>query len=120
MSQLPMASTARSTQDDQRESESARADRIERNVDRIIAALAEPTPSETSAATATIQALVTQHGLQFEEWDITLLDEQYRDKFFALYIETRDDKVIVVPSGQDPAHRLAALRAVLAHLGVAA
>lgn len=99
---------------DQRESDPTQADHIERHVDRIIDALRKPTPTEA------FEALVAEHQLHVEEWDTNTLDEDLRDKFFALYIESHGRKVIVVPIGQDPAHRLAAVRSLLDHLGVIA
>lgn len=67
-----------------------------------------------------VNTLVAEHGLQIEEWDTSTLDENLRDKFFAMYVESKGDRFIVVPLGQDPAHRLAAVRAVLTHPGIAA
>ncbi|MET9968929.1 hypothetical protein ABZZ80_24115 [Streptomyces sp. NPDC006356] len=114
MSNSATTATAPSTPTSQRNRDSAQTERVEQHVDEIMAAISKPTSTET------IAALVVQHGLQFEEWDTDFLDEQYRDKFFALYVETADRKVIVVPSGQDPDHRLAAVRALLNHLAVTA
>jgi hypothetical protein len=111
---LPTTSTAPSTPTVQREDDATQADRIERHVDRIIDALAEPTPTEA------FEALVAEHQLHVEEWDTSTLDEDLRDKFFALYIESRGRKIVAVPIGQDPAHRLAAVRALLAHFEVVA
>ncbi|MEU6279473.1 hypothetical protein [Streptomyces sp. NPDC047028] len=79
-----------------------------------------PAVQEACNTEAAFNALVAEHGLQVEEWDTSTLDENLRDKFVAFYIETRDRKVIVVPAGQDPAHRLAAVRALLVHPGVIA
>lgn len=113
MSTTVQPSTAPSTPTG-RDSDSARAERIEQHVDHIIAEIAKPTPTEA------FEALVAEHGFQVEEWDTDDLDGKLRDKFFAFYLETADRKVIVVPVGQDPAHRLAAVRALLAHPGVIA
>ncbi|MGW3724174.1 hypothetical protein [Streptomyces sp. NPDC000851] len=99
---------------ERRDSDSAATERIDRHVGQIMAALSAPTPTEV------LQALAAEHGLQMEEWDTDTLDEEYRGKFFAFYVETADRKVIVVPAGQDPTHRLAAVRTLLAHLGVTA
>ncbi|MER6064861.1 hypothetical protein ABT167_27540 [Streptomyces sp. NPDC001792] len=74
----------------------------------------------TLTATEAFEALVAEHGFQVEEWNTDDLDEPLRDKFFAFYVETPAQKTIVVPIGQDPEHRLAALRALLAHPGVIA
>lgn len=71
-------------------------------------------------ATEAFRSLVAERGLQIEEWDTSDLHGDLRDGFCAFYVETADRKVIVVPAGQDPAHRLAAVRALLAHPGVTA
>ncbi|MBC2903994.1 hypothetical protein [Streptomyces cupreus] len=84
------------------------------------ASTATPNPSGQRSDTETFEALAVEHNLTVEEWDTTDLAEDLRDKFLALYIESRDRKTIAVPLGQDPAHRLAAVRAVLAHLEVTA
>jgi len=114
MTNSATTATAPSTPTNRRNRDSAQTERIEQHVDEIMAAISKPTSTETFAA------LVAEHGLQVEEWDTSTLDEQYRDKFFAFYVETRDRKVIVVPQGQDPDHRLAAVRALLNHLAVTA
>lgn len=77
-------------------------------------------PSTQPDPHATVNALAAEHGLQIEEWDTTTLEAPLRDKFFAMYVESNGDRFIVVPVGQDPAHRLAAVRAVLAHPGIVA
>jgi hypothetical protein len=64
---------------------------------------------------AAFQALVTEYGLQVEEWDTVTLDPKLRDKFMAFYLETDGKRILVVPVGQDPAERLHALRSLLAH-----
>lgn len=74
----------------------------------------QPDPHET------IKALAAAHDLQIEEWDTSTLDESLRNAFFAMYVRTRSERYIVVPVGQDPAHRLAVVRALLAHPGAAA
>jgi hypothetical protein len=85
--------------------------RIERDVDRIMAAITDPI--------AAFQALTA--GLHVEEWDTASLDENLRDKFVAFYLERKDGtRLLVVPVGQDPAVRLHAVRALLAHPGVTA
>jgi hypothetical protein len=84
------------------------------------ASTATPEPSGQRSDTEAFDALVADHNLTVEEWDTTDLDEDLRDRFFALYIESRGQKIIAVPVGQDPAHRLAAARAILAHPGVTA
>lgn len=65
-------------------------------------------------------ALAAEHGIRIEEWDTSALEDGLRSAFFAMYVRARDECYIVVPAGQDPAHRLAVVRALLAHPGVAA
>ncbi|MDG9717439.1 hypothetical protein [Streptomyces sp. DH24] len=72
----------------------------------------QPDPRET------VMVLAAEHGLQIEEWDGSTLDESLYSQFVAMYVQTEDDRCIVVPTGQDPAQRLAAVRALLAHPGV--
>ena len=111
----PGVSASTPAAQDQRGSDSATAKRIETHVDKILAELRKPTDTEA------FEALVAEHHLQVEEWDTTTLDENLRDKFFAHYLEHKDGRrILVVPIGQDPAHRLAAVRAILAHPGVTA
>lgn len=81
---------------------------------------ASTVPSTQPDPHAAVKALAAEHGLQIEEWDTTTLDANLRDKFFALYAEVKGDRFIVVPTGQDPAHRLAVVRALLDHQGVTA
>ena len=81
---------------------------------------APSTQPDQSDPHQTVKALAAEHGLQIEEWDTSTLDEGLRDKFFAMYVQTKDDRFIVVPAGQDPAHRLAAVRALFTHPGATA
>lgn len=74
----------------------------------------------TQITHADSEALVAERGLAFEEWDTALLDEEYRDKFVAIYIERDSRKTIVVPSGQGPVERLHAVRLLLDHLKASA
>jgi hypothetical protein len=74
----------------------------------------QPDPHET------VTALAAEHGLQIEEWDTSTLDASLYDQFVAMYVQTKGERFIVVPAGQDPAHRLAVVRALLAHPGVTA
>ena len=74
------------------------------------------------AATEAFKAIVAEHPrIQFEEWDTSTLDEKLRDKYLAHYTEHKDGtRLLVVPLGQDPTVRLAAVRTLLAHEGVTA
>lgn len=85
-------------------------------------ATAPSTPSAQRSDTEAFEALVAEHGLTVEEWNPSTLDEALRSRFLAFCVEDRrtNHKRIIVPAGQDPAHRLAAVRALLAHPGVTA
>lgn len=74
------------------------------------------------AATEAFEAIVAEHPrIQFEEWDTSTLEEKLRDKYLAHYLERKDGtRLLVVPLGQDPTVRLAAVRTLLAHEGVTA
>lgn len=74
------------------------------------------------AATEALKALAADHpGIQFEEWDTATLDEPLRGRFLAHYLEHKDGtRILVVPLGQDPTVRLAAVRTLLNHQGVTA
>lgn len=68
------------------------------------------------AATEAFKALTAEHHIQVEEWDTATLDEKLRDKYLAHYTEHEDGtRLLVVPLGQDPVVRLAAVRALLNH-----
>jgi hypothetical protein len=94
----------------------AREARIDRWVEEALAAIAKPTPTEA------FEALVAEHpGLRVEEWDASTLPEDLRDGYGCHYVEHKDGRrLLAVPAGQDPAVRLAAVRALLAHPAVAA
>ncbi|WP_330265293.1 hypothetical protein [Streptomyces griseorubiginosus] len=74
----------------------------------------------TQITHADSEALAAKHGLPVVEWDATNLSEDLRDKIMAFYSETKDDRVIVVFTGQDPVERLHAIRQLLAHPKVSA
>jgi hypothetical protein len=116
---LPMTATAPSTPTlsaSPTAPQPAREARIDRWVDEALTALAKPTPTEA------FEALVAEHpGLQVEEWDTSTLDEGLRDGFLGHYLEEKGGRrLLVVPAGQDPTERLAAVRALLAHPAVTA
>ncbi len=89
---------------------------------RITTSTTMSTQTDQRGPIEAFNALVAENNLTVEEWDANSLPQGLRDKFWALCIEDRrtDRKIIVVPVGQDPAQRLAAVRAFLAHQGVAA
>lgn len=87
--------------------------RAHQDAARIMAAITDPTTA--------VQAAVSQCGIDLEEWDTSTLSESLREGFCAFYLEHKDGtRIIVVPAGQDPVIRLAAVRAILAHSGVTA
>ncbi|MGW3200684.1 hypothetical protein ACWDBD_40195 [Streptomyces sp. NPDC001118] len=58
----------------------------------------------------TFRAIVVEHHLHVEEWDLANLDAKFRGKFVAFAALTDDGRrVVVVPKGQDPVERLAAV-----------
>ncbi|PKT67557.1 hypothetical protein CW362_39790 [Streptomyces populi] len=69
----------------------------------------------------TLRAIVEEHQLLVEEWDIANLDAKWRDKFVA-FAALLDDgrRVVVVPLGQDPVRRLGAVVELLGKTGLAA
>ena len=81
--------------------------RVERDTARIMAAITDPA--------AAFAALVTEYQLQVEEWDTATLDPKYRDRFMAVYLQTDDKRILVVPAGQDAGERLVAACRLLAH-----
>ncbi|MDX2696842.1 hypothetical protein [Streptomyces ipomoeae] len=86
-----------------------------------LAATEPSTPIGDYDAVEAFQALTAEHNLRVEEWDTTTLDENLRDKFYAFYLQLKDGtRILVVPTGQDPAQRLHAARALLAHQAVTA
>ncbi|MCX5522615.1 hypothetical protein OG342_07020 [Streptomyces bobili] len=77
--------------------------------------------ADEQEARETLAALVGEHGLRIEEWNFATLDSRLRDHITAMYDRTvGDGHVIVVPAGQDPIDRLAAVRDLIAGLGGAA
>jgi hypothetical protein len=65
-------------------------------------------------ARVTLRALLAEHGMRIEEWDTSTLDAQLRDSLRAVHDPTEGDgRVIIVPAGQDPIIRLAAVRDLL-------
>ncbi|PWJ02420.1 hypothetical protein DKG34_38765 [Streptomyces sp. NWU49] len=58
----------------------------------------------------TLRAIVTEHQLHLEEWDVANLAPEYHDKFIAFAALTDDGRrIIVVPMGQDPIERVNAV-----------
>lgn len=62
---------------------------------------------------ADFQALTIAYGLQVVEVDASTLTG-----FYAHYLAVGDERILVVPAGQDSAARLWAARSLLAHQGV--
>ncbi|MFF2650361.1 hypothetical protein [Streptomyces sp. NPDC058045] len=72
-----------------------------------------PTPTVQRDATAAFEAFVAEHQLTVEERDPSFLAESLRDQFVAWYFLADGKHILVVPTGQDPAVRLAAARALI-------
>jgi hypothetical protein len=65
----------------------------------------------------TLRAILAEHDLSIEEWDTATLDPKLRQHLRAVYDPTiGDGRTIVVPAGQDPIARLAAVCRLLAEL----
>jgi hypothetical protein len=69
----------------------------------------------------TLAALLAEHRMRIEEWDVSTLDSRLRDRIDAVHDPLEQDgRIIIVPAGQDPVVRLAAVRRLIAGLGGAA
>ncbi|WP_075662269.1 hypothetical protein [Streptomyces acidiscabies] len=94
-------------------SDAATQARIAGAVDRIMAAIGDPTTA--------FQTLTAERGIQVEEWDTSTLDDPLPDAFLAHYLERKDGvRILVVPTGQNPVVRLHALLSLLDHQAVTA
>ena len=72
-------------------------------------------------ARETLHALLAEHGVQMEEWDTATLDPKLRQRFVAFaLVHNETQRLIVVPQGQDPIARLAAVRELIADMRGAA
>ena len=72
-------------------------------------------------ARETLAALLAEHGVQIEEWDTTTLDPKLRERFVAFaMVHNEAQRLVVVPQGQDPIARLAAVRELIADMRGAA
>jgi hypothetical protein len=62
----------------------------------------------------TLRAIIAEHDLQVEEWDLADLDAKWRNKFMA-FTALLDDgrRILVVPQGQDPIKRVNAVAALV-------
>jgi len=69
--------------------------------------------ADEQEARNTLRALLAEHGLRIEEWDITALDSRLRDSITAVHDPVTGGDVIIVPSGQDPIDRLGAVRQLI-------
>lgn len=58
----------------------------------------------------TLRAILAEHGVEMEEWDTASLDPKLRRSFAAFAMLHKDgSRLVVVPKGQDPIERLAAV-----------
>lgn len=73
--------------------------------------------ADEQEARETLAALLADHQLRIEEWDTATLDPRLRDRIQAVYDPTEGDRVVIVPAGQDPIGRLAAVRELIAGIG---
>lgn len=65
--------------------------------------------------------LLAEQAIELEEWDTASLDPKLREAFDAFgMLPPGGPRLVVVPVGQDPIDRLAAVRLLLANLGGAA
>ncbi|MFR9796603.1 hypothetical protein ACL02U_11965 [Streptomyces sp. MS06] len=77
--------------------------------------------ADEQEARDTLAALLAEHQLRIEEWDTSTLDPKLRARLKAVHDPTvGDGRTIVVPAGQDPPARLAAVRDLIAEMGGAA
>jgi hypothetical protein len=76
--------------------------------------------ADEQEARETLAALLAENRLRIEEWDTATLDPKLRDRIQAVYDPTGGDRVVIVPAGQDPIARLAAVRELIAGIGGAA
>jgi hypothetical protein len=76
--------------------------------------------ADEQEARESLAALLAEHRLTVEEWDTASLDPRLRDRIQAVYDPTGGQRVVIVPAGQDPIERLAAVRDLIAGIGGAA
>ncbi len=65
----------------------------------------------------TLAALLAEHELYIEEWNLGTLDSKLRKRIKAVHDPVAGGDVIIVPADQDPITRLAAVRQLIASLG---
>lgn len=69
----------------------------------------------------TLAAILAEHDVQMEEWDTGSLDPKLRDRFVAFAMLHKDgSRLVVVPEGQNPIERLAAVAELIVDLRSAA
>ncbi len=70
--------------------------------------------ADEQEARDTLAALLAEHEMRVEEWDTGNLEPAMRSHIKAVHDPTvGDGRTIVVPAGQDPIDRLAAVRSVI-------
>jgi hypothetical protein len=70
--------------------------------------------ADEQEARDTLAVLLAEHGLRVEEWDTGSLEPSMRSHIKAVHDPTvGDGRTIVVPAGQDPIARLAAVRSLI-------
>jgi hypothetical protein len=76
--------------------------------------------ADEQEARESLRSLLAENRLHVEEWDTAALDPKLRDRIKAVHDPTEGDgRTIVVPAGQDPHERLAAVRDLITHMGEA-
>lgn len=74
--------------------------------------------ADEQEARDSLAALLAEHRMRIEEWDLGNLDSKLRERITAVHDPVEGDgRTIVVPAGQDPIARLGAVRKLIADLG---
>jgi len=77
--------------------------------------------ADEQEARDTLAALLVEYGIELEEWDTASLDPKLREAFDAFgMLPEGGPRLVVVPVGQDPIDRLAAVRKLIGYLDGAA
>lgn len=77
--------------------------------------------ADEQEARESLRVLLAEHRLNVEEWDTATLDPELRERIQAVYDPTVGDGcTVIVPAGQDPIVRLAAVRKLVADMRGAA
>lgn len=69
--------------------------------------------ADEQEARDTLAALLAEHGLRVEEWNLATLDSKLRHRIKAVHDPVAGGDVIIVPAGQAPIARLDAVRRLI-------